>query len=436
MKSKIFARTAITVVAVLTLTLEIAAQDQPEPGKLHYRIINLGTLGGTSSGGNGLNNVGVVTGASNLAGDQTSRATVWAYGLKRSLGTLGGPNSAVLFPVKNNFGEVAGVAETAEMQPLGEKWSCAFFFPSQSGHVCRGFSWQWNKITELPTLGGDNGFAAGINDEGQVVGWAENTTHDPTCTGVQVLQFEAVIWRMDNKPTQLSPFSKDADSAAVAINDRGQVVGISGDCDQAFGRFSARHAVLWENGRVHNLGSFGGKAWNTAAAINNQGQVAGFSDFPGDDDGTLNSHAFFWTSEGGMQDLGTLSEDTISLALGMNDRGQVVGESIGSNGARAFLWENGKMIDLNSTLPKGSTITLQFAGDINNRGEITGGMIDSKDPVKCAGGCAFFAIPKHEGMDSETISAVWPKNNPPGVAVPQNEARRQPRTGPFGTQLP
>ena len=33
----------------------------------------------------------------------------------------------------------------------------------------------------LPTLGGNNGFAAGDNNLGQIAGWAETTTHDPTC---------------------------------------------------------------------------------------------------------------------------------------------------------------------------------------------------------------------------------------------------------------
>ena len=46
----------------------------------------------------------------------------------------------------------------------------------------------------------------------------------------------------------------DTSGAATAINDNGQIVGISGICDQAVGRHTAKHAVLWENGTVTDIG--------------------------------------------------------------------------------------------------------------------------------------------------------------------------------------
>ena len=399
MQSKIAVLLAVAVLtfAALITPLCSSAQDQPSKHR-HYKIINLGALGGTSSAGNGINNRGWVTGAANLQGDKNARAALWAYGLKFDLGTLGGPNSGVFFPVKNNTGKIAGVAETVDTDPLGEQWSCSFFFPSVTGHTCLGFVWNGHMMA-LATLGGNNGFAAGINNAGQIVGWAENTVHDPTCAGPngrnQVLQFEAVIWGSDGQiQQQLPPFGDDPDSAAVAINNKGQVVGISGLCDQAVGRFSARHAVLWENGVPTDIGNFGGIAWNTPVAINEKGQVAGFSDFPGDADGSFTGHAFFWTKGTPIEDLGTLRGDFLSLGLGMNNRGQVVGYSIGPNGLRAFLWEGGPLIDLNSILPPGSSLTLQIAGDINDRGEITGVFVD-RNSTTCTSnaGCAFLAIP-------------------------------------------
>src|SRR5688500_2474145 len=66
------------------------------------------------------------------------------------------------------------------------------------------------------------------------------------------------------KATELRPFPGDSTSAATAINDNGQVVGISGDCDQAVGRYSARHAVLWEkNGKPTEIPNLGGTSWHT-----------------------------------------------------------------------------------------------------------------------------------------------------------------------------
>ncbi len=58
----------------------------------------------------------------------------------------------------------------------------------------------------------------------------------------------------------------------------------------------------------------------------------------------------------------------------MNDWNQVVGVSLPSN--RAFLWQNGRMIDLNKGVAPGTTLTLRIAQDINDRGEITGQATD------------------------------------------------------------
>src|ERR1700719_2859457 len=60
-----------------------------------YRVFNLGTLGGTSSSANTINDPGWAMGVANLPGNTAGHATLWAYGLKLDLGTLGGLNSAV-----------------------------------------------------------------------------------------------------------------------------------------------------------------------------------------------------------------------------------------------------------------------------------------------------------------------------------------------------
>jgi hypothetical protein len=46
----------------------------------------------------------------------------------------------VAWPVKNNRGVIAGIAQTAKTDPLGEAWSCSAFFPGEpTGHTCLGF---------------------------------------------------------------------------------------------------------------------------------------------------------------------------------------------------------------------------------------------------------------------------------------------------------
>lgn len=359
-----------------------------------YQVRNLGSLGGTSSAGISINRLGLVSGYANLAGDQSMHATLWLNGAPLDLGTLGGANSGVTWPVKNDYGVLVGIAETAQLDPLGENWSCSAFFPTVTGHTCRGFVWRWGHMHALPTLGGNNGFAAGANDLGQIVGWAENTVHDPTCdpASKQVLQFKPVVWWPDDEDIQALPLiGSDTSGAATAVNDRGQVVGISGLCDQAVGRYSAIHAVLWQNHRAIDLGNLGGVAWNTPMAINEFGVVVGFANVPGGRSaGSFHAHAFVWTAAAGMRDLGTLPGDSISEALGVNDEGLIVGESCGASGCRAVLWpRDGGIVDLNTQVARGYTDQLVFANDINDAGEITGQAMDAATGVSSA----FLAVP-------------------------------------------
>ena len=233
-------------------------------------------------------------------------------------------------------------------------------------------------MTPLPTFGGNQGFATGINSLGQIVGWAETPIQDPTCHTPQVLQFRAAMWQPKAGTMQeLPPFPGDSTSAATAINQRGQAVGISGECDVAVGRFSARHALLWENGNVTDLGNLGGTSWHTPMAINEQGDVVGFSNPPGDPNGEFLVHAFLWTRQGGMRDLGRLPGDATSQALSINSRRQVVGLSTSPTGVnRAFLWQDGVMMKLNDLAGARFADSLVSAQAINDAGQITGRVFD------------------------------------------------------------
>ena len=341
---------------------------------VQYEVEKLASLGGTPSRGNAINASGSVAGYSNLPGNATRHATYWHGGSITDLGTLGGPNSTVAWPGINDRGVIAGISETADMDVLNEDWSCSAFFPSVTHHVCRGFVWENGHMRGLPVFeGGINGMATGVNNRGQVVGWAENKIHDPTCNSPQVLQFRAALWEPGRGTMrQLKPLAGDSTSAATAINDRGQVVGISGACDVAVGEFSARHAVIWEDGRVRDIGNLGGVAWNTPMDINESGDIVGFADLPGDANGAYNAHAFLWTPNGGIRDLGTLPGDQTSEALAINERRQIVGYSCGETACRAFLWQNGVMAQLDSLVKPKFADALPSAQDINAAGLITG----------------------------------------------------------------
>jgi probable HAF family extracellular repeat protein len=106
-----------------------------------------------------------------------------------------------------------------------------------------------------------------------------------------------------------------------------------------------KHALLWQNGTVIDLGNLGGEFGNIAFSVNRQGQVVGNSNLRGDQ----YSHAFLWTNEAGMKDLRPFHGDVISGALGINDRGEVIGVSLDANfNLRAVVWHNCVPIDLNT----------------------------------------------------------------------------------------
>lgn len=342
-----------------------------------YTVARLPTLFGRSQGG-GINNDGVVAGFSGLP-DGTRHAALWVNGAITDLGSLGGSqpglHSNPQWPGINSSGLVVGISHTPALDTLGETWSCAAFMAA-NGHVCLGFQWQGGIMTALNHLGGENSFAAGVNAKSQVVGWAETAVHDPTCNAPQVLQFRAVMWSAGGSQVQqLGPLPGDSTSAATAINNRGQVVGISGECDVAVGRRSATHAVLWDNGTVTDIGNLGGNFWHTPMAINDRGDVVGFSNPPDGDIDADSVRAFAWTRSGGIKDLGKLAGDAFSQALGINSRGQVVGVSC-ADLCQAILWQDGKMYKLKDLVP-GFGDLLWSARSINDAGQITGRMIDA-----------------------------------------------------------
>jgi probable HAF family extracellular repeat protein len=347
----------------------------------HYKILTLPTLGGTAGAANSINNRGWATGGANFAGDSVGHAALWVNSEQTiDLGALGGPtaNSVVAWPVKNDRGIVVGISDTADDNPLGEAFSCwPFFTPgSPTGKICKGFRWKDNVMSPLPAFpGGYNSYATAANNRGQIVGWAENGVHDPSCDpAFQILQFRAAIWQPDGSMEELPPLPGDTTSAATAINDLGQVVGISGACGIAVGDISAAHAVLWQHGIAIDLGTLGGHSWNTPTAINNHGTIVGFSLRAGQD-GTRNFQAFIWTEKEGMRPLPMPESDLRSEALGINDKDQIVGLSRAPSGLRAVLWLNRKFFDLNDLATSGSPYLL-YANDINDAGEIVGEAFD------------------------------------------------------------
>jgi probable HAF family extracellular repeat protein len=368
------------------------AQASAKAKKAQYNVSNLASLGGTNSAGNSINDQSWVAGYSRLTGDQARHATLWRNGsTAEDLGTLAGPNNSlnsnVTWNVKNTNGIIVGISQTATPEPLGEHWSSAAFYGGAFGFINLGFVWEQGQMRGLPNFpGGNNGFATGANNLRQVVGWAENGVHDPTCCCSQVLQFRPAMWSLGPPADQIHDLPLvpgDTSGAATAINDNGQIVGISGICDQAVGRHTAKHAVLWEDGTVTDIyPDAPAPWWNTPTAINQHGDVVGFAGDPAFVEGDV-LHAFIWTRDNGIQALrplrGRVPQHVDSEAYGINERRQVVGVSCDADGVdcRAVIWDHGIYpTDLND-FKGGYSARLETAKDINNLGEITGRAIDS-----------------------------------------------------------
>ena len=376
----------------------LALAQAPAKAKAQYNVSNLASfLGATSSGGNSINDQSWVAGYSRLP-DRNRHATLWRNSLLTDLDTLGGPNSSVTWNVKNTAGIIVGISQTADPEPLGEAWSSAAFYstPNNVGYINLGFVWENDQMRGLlPFSGGDNSFATGANNFGQAVGWAENGVHDTACLSPQVLQFRPAVWTLGPDNIQDLPLIPgDSSGAATAINDIGQIVGISGICDQAVGRHTAKHAVLWENGTATDIyPNPPAPWWNTPTAINQRGDVVGFAGDPAFVEGDV-LHAFMWTRDDGIRQLKPLPnrtpEHVDSEAYGINEARQVVGVSCDADqlDCRAVIWDHGNTpTDLNDFKGSYSDVLL-LARDINSKGEITGRALDPTGSLK-----AYLALP-------------------------------------------
>jgi probable HAF family extracellular repeat protein len=357
------------------------AQQKSAPPR--YTITPLGTLGGSFSLAYGINNNGEIDGFSTLPGDAVVHSFVLRNGVMIDLGTLGGANSQS-FTDLNEATQVVGSVEIPTPDPKLENF-CGF----GTNLTCLGFLWQNGVMAPLSTLGGANGAAAGINQSGQIAGYAETDIADPGCPAPQVLQYRPVVWT-NGKIQTLPMYGNDTEAAAFSINNGGEVAGASGVCALYDGRYGLaiqpQHALLWHNGQVIDLGNLGGKINNSAFAINDRGDIVGGSDLPDD----TYQHGFLWQA-GKMTDLKTLPGDVVSAGLAINNRGQITGVSMDPDGnIRGYLWENGVMTDLNTLIPDDSPWYILHGFGINDEGQIVGFALQTEPPFEVHG---FLATP-------------------------------------------
>jgi probable HAF family extracellular repeat protein len=150
-----------------------------------------------------------------------------------------------------------------------------------------------------------------------------------------------------------------SDSSVEGLSDSGHIIGISqtvtGD----------RHAFLWRDGAMLDLGTLPGGNTCYPKALNAKDQVVGAAQT---DQGDF--HAFLW-SNGVLTDLGLLPHGTDSYAYALNNRTEIVGSAVTESGAtHAVVWRNGQIRDLNRLIPARYDLVLVWATGIDARGQI------------------------------------------------------------------
>ena len=200
-------------------------------------------------------------------------------------------------------------------------------------------------MLDLGTLpGGYESQAMGIDDRGDVAGFASNSVPDGFTSAFfgpgWTTQVRSFIWqrgRMRDLGTLGGP-----DAPMTAMNAPGQVLGESYTDSTPTATFGVPtlHPYLWQRGRMQDIGTLGG-TFVMANSLNNAGDVVGFS-FLADERGW---HPFLWDRRS-MRDLGTLGGG-LGYAAWIDDAGDIVGASRTSDGAfHGFLWQHGRMQDL------------------------------------------------------------------------------------------
>ncbi|CAG1019771.1 hypothetical protein BURC_04687 [Burkholderiaceae bacterium] len=210
----------------------------------HGTMVDLGTLGGSSSAASAINNLGITVGTAYVRGDADYHAFAHAGGRMVDLGTLGGRKSVATG--LNNLGQIVGYATVR-----GETRAAGFIYSGR-------------RMIDLGTLGGNYVDPRGINEAGVITGGS-------TLAGET--EQHAFIWAhgvMTDIGTLGGNFAH-----GYAINNFGQIVGRSNTA-----RLEDR-AFYYENGRMFDLntllerGAAAGWTLLEAFDINDAGQIVG-----------------------------------------------------------------------------------------------------------------------------------------------------------------
>lgn len=347
---------AFALASILALAAIAGGSSSPEAAsaaaakRAAWTIRDLGALSGKESRAVALNDRGQIAGDSTTRGYGNPRhAFLWQNGKLTDIGTVGRDLGSDM----PNLSEAVAVNEQGQVLANGSV--------NQNTPNSWAFVWHKAQKTVLTTRGAtDSGgrvysYATAIDERGQVVGWRGND--------LGYGMGRAFLWH-GGRFTTLGTLPGRAYSWARGINERGQVVGESYSLDEAQDGLAVQvRAFRWQNGRMLDLGALPGMTESSAIAINERGQVLGSSCCA---TGSLVGHAFLRLN-GKLVDLGELTP------IALNDRGQVIANTEGENG-RAVLWQGGKRTDLGTLGGRSSAAAaINERGQIVGKSQTTDG---------------------------------------------------------------
>jgi probable HAF family extracellular repeat protein len=240
----------------------------------------------------------------------------------------------------NASGQITGESYLATPVPVKclprQRPPCRTF----PGHA---FLWSNGTMTDLGTLGGLDSEGNAINDLGQVVGLSYTST---TSSARSAFADQSGVMTAINS------------GDATAVNAAGEIAGgISAPV--AGTRNVFEQAFTYQNGKTTVLGLLPGEGgiFTVASGINRSGEVVGTGDNSASDERA-------WKYQNGkMTDIGTLGGPQAS-ATAINASGQIVGFAQTSSDAdHGFLYTGGRMTDLGLNI---------FPDAINDLGVIVG----------------------------------------------------------------
>ena len=157
-------------------------------------------------------------------------------------------------------------------------------------------------------------------------------------------KYHAFIWNSTSGMQDIGTLGGNT-SYALGINDSGEVVGYAYLADNV-----TTHAFTWTaSGGMIDLGALPGGSWTQGSAINSAGDIAGQGL-----DANGKQVPFYWSPSGGFVSLGENVGDSRNYGFGINDASDMTGQEYEAEVVRAYSWAPGDPVihDI-GTLPWG-----------------------------------------------------------------------------------